>query len=547
MYAKKVMIVDDEIIIAMDIANDLRFAGYEARVISPSGEKALDVLREYCPDIILMDIKLKGSMDGIETADKIKELYDIPVVYLSAYTDSDTITKAKKSESFGYVTKPYSLKSLQITIEMALYKHRAEKRIREQNELLERRVQQRTEELRLANQKLERANRLKDEFLANMSHELRTPLNTIKGMCEIMKEGMTGCLTKKQTKCIDSILESEEHLLLLITDILDVSKIEAGKLRLDINCTDIKSVCEGAIRLNSQLAARKRIRIHFDYDSSVGLASVDSLRLKQILVNLLNNAVKFTKKNGKVGLTVKGNLRKRNIRFDVWDTGIGVSEREKKQMFLPFVQFRDRQEEIQEGTGLGLALCRKLAKLHNGTISVESTINKGSKFTLTIPWSSDWLVSDLKPLKPLKNIEDNKVVSIHSKEKRSILLVEDNQKNLDITSMFLKNKGFRILIASSAKKALKSLKRFSPDIILMDIQMQEGLTGLNLISTIKRNKDTAGIPIIALTALAMSEDKKKCLDAGAEDYMSKPFNLQKLLEKINSMCENKIAYSINAS
>ncbi|MGB1249735.1 MAG: histidine kinase N-terminal 7TM domain-containing protein [Candidatus Promineifilaceae bacterium] len=252
---------------------------------------------------------------------------------------------------------------------------------------LARRVAERTAELEATNTELVRVARLKDEFLASMSHELRTPLNAVIGTAEAMSEQVYGSITPAQQKSLTRIEDSAYHLLELINDVLDVSKVAAGALDLDLQPTSVLDLCNASLNLVRTIATKKQLDCTTDYQFEKGIIHVDERRLRQILTNLLANAVKFTKIGGAFGLKVVDDPVLGHTRFVVWDTGIGIAEEDHARLFKPFVQLDASLARRHEGTGLGLALSRQLAELHGGDIELVSRLGVGSRFTVTIPWS----------------------------------------------------------------------------------------------------------------------------------------------------------------
>ena len=248
-------------------------------------------------------------------------------------------------------------------------------------------LRQSRDELRTANVELARAARLKDEFLSNMSHELRTPLNAVLGRAELLREAAHGPLTERQLRSVISIEESGRHLLELINDILDLSKIEANKLDMHIQPISVGDLCYAILRLMGEMAQKKRIMLSADIDPHVSIIEGDPRRLKQILFNLLSNAVKFTPADGKIGLEVRGDSKAGRLTFTVWDTGIGIAVTDLPRLFRPFEQIDSKLNRHYEGTGLGLSLVARLTKLHGGSVHVESELGQGSRFTVTLPWS----------------------------------------------------------------------------------------------------------------------------------------------------------------
>ncbi|MEI7771495.1 MAG: ATP-binding protein, partial [Chloroflexales bacterium] len=267
-------------------------------------------------------------------------------------------------------------------------RRRAEQNLEAERVLLARRVTERTADLIAVNGELARASRLKDEFLANMSHELRTPLNTVLGRAEILRERIYGPLTDQQERAIASIDESGRHLLALINDILDLSKIEAGKLDLQISMVDVPALCQSSVRMMSQAAMAKGISLSSTFDMAVERMQADERRLKQILVNLLSNAVKFTPSGGRVSLEVRGLRDQGLVEFIVEDSGIGIAEGDLPRLFQPFMQIDAGLSRQHEGTGLGLSLVLRLTEAHGGSVAVTSAPSSGSRFVVTLPWDA---------------------------------------------------------------------------------------------------------------------------------------------------------------
>ena len=251
---------------------------------------------------------------------------------------------------------------------------------------LEQRVLERTTELHQANLELKRSSRLKDEFLANMSHELRTPLSSILGLAEVLQVKVYGDLNDRQIKALLGIRESGEHLLSMINNILDLSKMEAGKMELKLAPVNLETVIQACLRMVKQIAQHKQLRLSTRVDTAIGLVMADEQHAKQILLNLLSNAVKFTPAGGSVGVDLDGDQQKQLLHLSVWDTGIGIPEENFQQLFEPFVQLDGGLARQYEGTGLGLTLVHHLVELHGGSISLQSKVGEGSRFTATLPW-----------------------------------------------------------------------------------------------------------------------------------------------------------------
>ncbi len=401
----------------------------------------------------------------------------------------------------------------------------AEFLLREVNEQLEQRVQERTAEL-------VQASRAKDEFLASMSHELRTPLNGIMGLSESLQEGTYGSLQPGQIEKLNLIAENGRHLLELINDILDLSKMEAGKLDLRFAAIKVEAVCQAALRIIKQSADQKRLKISFTIASGIDIMQVDARRVKQMIVNLLSNAVKFTPKDGDIGLEVSREGAD-VIRFTVWDTGIGIPAEKLQKLFVPFVQLDSSLSRQYAGTGLGLALVRNLAELHGGKVGVESQTGKGSRFYFTISNQaiSAESIDSLTPSAPLMLMD---TTDSKQGEKKCILLVEDNPANMLVTNDFLENHGYQVVTASNGFDAIETAQMHQPDLILMDIQMP-GMNGFEAIKRLREKPQFDSVSIIALTALVMPGDRERCLEAGANEYLAKPVSLKELLHTVQSL------------
>jgi PAS domain S-box-containing protein len=415
----------------------------------------------------------------------------------------------------------------------AIENARLYKALDEERTSLARRVEARTAELRVANEELARAARLKDEFLASMSHELRTPLNAILGMSEVLRSEIYGPLDEKQNKSVRVIEESGRHLLNLINDILDVAKIEAGKIELEIRPVSVDAVCRASLQFVRQEALKKRIAVSSTVDTAVTIVEADERRLKQILINLLTNAVKFTPEGGEVGLEAMGDAENQLLHFSVWDTGIGIAREDVERLFKPFVQLDSSLSREYSGTGLGLALVRRLVEMHGGSVMVDSDVGKGSRFTVTLPWRER--VAEVSPGRGYPEPEAEDAVLRVPSSRLLILLAEDDEINTDMILGYLEAKGYRVIVAQNGVEAVNRAKEEKPDLVLMDIQMPE-VDGLEATQRIRADADreVATIPIVALTALAMTGDEERCLQAGANAYVSKPVSLKSLTQAIET-------------
>jgi PAS domain S-box-containing protein len=398
------------------------------------------------------------------------------------------------------------------------------------------------EMLRQANCDMARAARMKDEFLASMSHELRSPLNAILGLSESLQEGIYAPLSERQQGAVHHIEASGRHLLALINDILDVSKVEAGRMALEVEPLDIAEVCQASLLFVKELALKKPLRLTFVIDDHLNQMEADPRRLKQILVNLLSNAVKFTPPGGQVALEVRPDPVTAMVCFAVRDTGIGIAPADLAQLFQPFVQIDSSLSRQHAGTGLGLALVRRLAELHGGRIMVESTPGQGSCFTLILPrhllepGPEPGATAHVTALDtdPLPSAQGTALPRKPGAGPTRILLAEDSEVNIMLLDEYLTSKGGTVSVARTGPLALSAAVAQRPDLILMDIQLPE-LDGLVVMQQLRTLPEFATTPIIALTALNMPGDRERCLAAGASAHMAKPVVLQELVRQIHQL------------
>lgn len=405
---------------------------------------------------------------------------------------------------------------------------RAEAALAEERTLLTQRVAEQTADLREANVELARASRLKDEFLASMSHELRTPLTGILGLSEVLKMEVYGGLNERQLKSVSSIEESGRHLLALINDILDLSKIEAGKVELQISAVPVEGVCQASLQFIKQTAHKKQLKVSATYDERVTTVQADERRLKQILVNLLSNAVKFTPEGGEIGLEVQGDEVHQTVSLTVWDTGIGISKEDLTRLFQPFVQLDSSLSRQYAGTGLGLVLAQRMANMHGGSISVESTPGQGSRFIISLPWSTVLHVVETGPTQAngtTLSLQEPPITRADASP--LILLAEDDNTLAGLFAEFLQSLGYRTTVTRNGDEALKQSRREKPNLILMDVQMPE-MDGLEATRRLRADATFTAVPIVILTAMAMPGDRERCLTAGANEYLSKPVKLMEL-------------------
>lgn len=759
MEKPSILVVEDDPVISMVVGNRLNRLGYRVSAVVSTGEEAISHVKQCIPDLVLMDIKLEGQMDGIETASRLRAELKIPVVYVTAYTDEALLQRAKITEPFGYLVKPYGERELRTTIEMALYRDKMERQLRESEEryktlaensltgifvlqdnigvyanerlaeitgfhreqmigklLLEllhpddRQWVARTaeatargeidaqrhemrivcrngekkwvevlattiihkgrpaimgnladiterknaeERLRSANelQRLllataatgifsvnadhkvtmvndefcsmtgfdkdevvgidchelwhqpcspstcpmelasecricsqqsalkkkgggiltvlknatvltdtetrvvggiesfvdvteliearrasEEANQAKSAFLANMSHELRTPLNAIIGFSDLLLDQTHDRLDEEELDYINDILDSGRHLLDLINDILDLAKVESGKDELQTEAVNIAKLLENSLVMIKEKALKHRLTVGLCMTPELESLklSADGVKVKQIMFNLLSNAAKFTPDGGAIHVEAWRDAQ--DLFVSVSDTGIGLMPQDKSSIFEVFVQADSSYNRTQQGTGLGLALTRRLVELHGGRIRVESEgRGQGSTFTFGIPivgapdpeeeYFSELDLDEAKqPRYPCQGGDRDSPATI--------LIVEDVELNLEVATAFLKRAGYSVLQARTAEQGIQMATTEVPDLILMDISLP-GMDGLTATHVLKNTPETGHIPIVALTAHAMSGDEAKCREAGCAGYITKPIDRRAFAKSIS--------------
>jgi PAS domain S-box-containing protein len=411
--------------------------------------------------------------------------------------------------------------------------------------------------LRQKNVELEDASRMKSEFLANMSHELRTPLNAIIGFSEVLRDGLVGKMSDQQRNFTGDILRSGQHLLSLINDILDLSKVEAGKMLLDLEPVEVSSLFVNSLTIVREKAAARSIHLVLEAQKGLGSILVDSRKVKQIVYNLLSNAVKFTGDGGKVTLRaarvpraavgIRGSWDGRTfplaetdfdefLEISVSDSGIGIASEELEHLFKPFSQIDSGLARKFEGTGLGLAMVKLLADLHGGSVAVESAVGKGSRFVVWLPLRHP---ADYEPAAPVATVEVRRDAAPApfspapgpTAGSRVALVVEDDQRSADVIRVRLEAEGFSVVHASSAEQALELVVASPPSLITLDIALPK-MDGWEFLQRIKQMPTLMCIPVVIISIVA---DFTKGVALGAAAVVEKPFTgreLYRTLEEI---------------
>ncbi|MDC8758552.1 response regulator [Janthinobacterium fluminis] len=573
--ATRILAVDDSPSYLHAQAEVLLGEGYDV-ILARSGEEALQMVRAQAVDCILLD-RIMPGLGGTETCRRLKAdpaTRDIPLIMLTAMEDREAMIEGLGTGADDYVLKSSEFDVLKARVraqlrrkqfedesrriraelmtkeleaaEMRAARELAESRsellsiLEQKNRDLEeavRALQERQGEIAEKNRQLEEASRLKSEFLSNMSHELRTPLNAIIGFSELLRGGVVGPLSQKQQVCIGHVVTSGKHLLELINDILDLSKVEAGKMTLDLEPVEPDALLQGCLNIVVDSAMKRNIALHFEPCGAGRPAMFDLRKLKQMAYNLLSNAVKFSVDGGQVtlsahcvgradigrdapaGMTARV-LPLPRSQFQQWlevrvrDHGIGVKAADLGHLFQTFRQLDSSMARQHEGSGLGLALVSRMAALHGGTVGVASGPGLGSQFSLWLPWRE--LAGDGAQT-PAAG--------------RRVLVIEDDAQAVELLRLHFESIGFEVAVAGDAAAALALAEQGAPDLITLDLVLP-GASGWDVLEQIKANPLLAPTPVLIVSLIA--EELKACA-LGAAQLLQKPIRHGALIEAVAAL------------
>ncbi len=497
--------------------------------------------------LAFVDVRMPPGMDGVQAIEKMWELQpDLQVVICTAFADysfEEIIEKLGTSDNLLILKKPFEPVEVRQLACALTEKWNTILRERERLVLLneaEREAREFAVSLAETNRALEDANELaeagsraKSEFLANMSHEIRTPMNALLGYLDLLMDGLEP--TSEQKEHVDTIKRGGQHLLEIVNDILDLSRVEAGGLSIEPVEFSPEELVREVVALTRHQADEKGLELGFEVDDSVPATAItDPLRVRQILLNLVGNAVKFTE-HGSVCISIRAEAQQGSgprLRLAVRDTGTGIPTEQIPSLFDAFTQLDNSTTRAAGGTGLGLTISERLATALSGRIEVESEVGKGSVFTLVLDTGRDGTAG-----KPRPGANETARDVVEAPLSARVLLVEDVPVNQVLIATFLRKAGAEVEVAENGELGYQSViaardAKTPFDLVLMDMQMpvMDGYT-----ATTKLREEGITSPIIALTAHAMADDREKCLAAGCTEYVTKPVDRRLLVEKVRRL------------
>lgn len=626
MREARLVIAEDELIVAKDLQRSLERLGYEVLATVATGEDAVARAGALHPDLVLMDIVLRGDTDGIDAASAIRERFDIPVVYLTAHADEATLQRAKVTEPFGYVLKPFEERELHKAILMALHKHRLEQELRDSREWLnttlrsigdaviatdpeghvllmnpiaesltgwseieaqgrplvdvfhilnehsrrpvenpvdrvlregiivglanhtllvardgaERPVDDSAAPIRDRNgkilgavlvfrdvtdrrriecelqehaQQLEEAHRRKDEFLAMLAHELRNPLAPISTGLELLSR------ESGEEEIVATMKSQVAHLVRLVGDLLDVSRITRGEIQLHKQRVELAVVIGRAVEMARPLIDQGGHDLSVSLPDEPVQIEADQVRLTQALANLLNNAAKYSPPHSQIRLAAERDTDTAIIR--VRDEGIGIAPEWLPRIFQLFAQADQSLERSQGGLGIGLTLVENLIKMHAGSITARSEgLGRGSEFAVTLP-----ILPAAAPLEPASAEVADSEAPVRA---RRVLVVDDNRASARMTQLLLQSVlGHEIAMAHDGPSAIETAQTFRPDAVLLDIGLP-GMNGYEVARRLREMAETRDVTLVAVTGYCAEGDRDRAMEAGFDHHLVKPASIEAL-------------------
>ena len=546
--AGEILIVDDSPENLKFLKETLTNEGYRVRPAS-SGHLALQSIQAKLPVLILLDVRMP-DIDGFEVCRRLKadeKTRTIPIIFASALTDTTEKVKGFELGAVDYVTKPLNAKEVLVRVATHLSLFVTQRQLENKNRELQetaaelnqyrKYLENSIRELSIAKEAAEKANVAKSTFIATMSHELRTPLNAILGFSELMSVDKS--TSPEQRETLGIINRSGAHLLSMINDVLDISKIEAGRLEVDIQAFDVIKLLNEIGEMINVRAVNKQLKFNVNLAADMHrLIKSDSKKLRQVLINLLGNAIKFTN-NGTITLQAHTKPFKSSDRLmlviDVIDSGVGIPADKQAELFKPFMQLVQESSDIK-GTGLGLAISKSLIELMGGEISVSSVLGEGSTFKIELPVG----LANLSDLAVEESYREVKSLAPNQPTWR-LLVVDDSVDNRLLLVAMLNRIGFQVRDAENGQEAIELFEQWHPHLIWMDMRMPL-MDGYEATRKIRQLEEGKKVKIIALTASAFTEQHNDIINAGCDAVLHKPFHIPEVFAALSEQLDVKFIY-----